>query len=73
MQVQVRINEQGALRNGRFAFTDRYTLVTELRMRPVNPLPEVCTLDVDAACRAAQLLTAPVECASASTCVPGGT
>jgi hypothetical protein len=30
MQVQVRINEQGALRNGRFAFTDRYTLVTEL-------------------------------------------
>lgn len=30
MQVQVMVHEQGALRNGRFAFTDRYTLVTEL-------------------------------------------
>jgi hypothetical protein len=30
MQVQVRVNEDGALRNQRFAFTDRYTLVTEL-------------------------------------------
>ena len=30
MQVQVRINEEGALRNQRYAFTDRYTLVSEL-------------------------------------------
>lgn len=30
MQIQVRINEDGALRNQRFAFTDRFTLVTEL-------------------------------------------
>jgi hypothetical protein len=30
MQIQVRINEEGALRNQRFAFSDRYTLVTEL-------------------------------------------
>jgi hypothetical protein len=28
--VQVRVCERGALRNGRFAFTDRYTLVSEL-------------------------------------------
>ena len=30
MHIQVRINEEGALRNQRYAFTDRYTLVTEL-------------------------------------------
>ena len=30
MQVQVRINQEGALRNQRYAFTDRFTLVTEL-------------------------------------------
>lgn len=30
MQVKVTVNERGALRNGRFAFTDRFTLVTEL-------------------------------------------
>ena len=30
MQIQVRINEEGALRNQRFAFTDRFTLVSEL-------------------------------------------
>ena len=30
MKVQVKVNERGALRNGRFAFTDGYTLVTEL-------------------------------------------
>ena len=30
MQIQVRINEKGALRNQRYAFTDRFTLVTEL-------------------------------------------
>ena len=29
-QVQMRVDEEGALRNGRFAFTNRYTLVTEL-------------------------------------------
>ena len=30
MQIQVRINEDGALRNQRYAFTDRFTLVSEL-------------------------------------------
>ena len=30
MQVQVRINEEGALRNQRYAFTDRFTLISEL-------------------------------------------
>lgn len=29
-QIQVRINEAGALRNQRYAFTNRYTLVSEL-------------------------------------------
>ena len=30
MHVRLSINEQGALRNQRYAFTDRYTLVSEL-------------------------------------------
>ena len=30
MQIQVRINEDGALRNQRYAFTDRFTLISEL-------------------------------------------
>ena len=30
MQIQVRINEEGALRNQRYAFTNRFTLVSEL-------------------------------------------
>ena len=30
MNVQVRVCERGALKNGRFAFTDKFTLVTEL-------------------------------------------
>lgn len=30
MKIQVRFNEEGALRNQRYAFTDRFTLVTEL-------------------------------------------
>lgn len=30
MKIQIRINEEGTLRNQRFAFTDRFTLVTEL-------------------------------------------
>lgn len=30
MKIHVRINQEGALRNQRFAFTDRFTLVTEL-------------------------------------------
>lgn len=29
-QVQVRVSESGALRNGRYAFTDRYSLISEL-------------------------------------------
>lgn len=30
MKIQIRFNEEGALRNQRYAFTDRFTLVTEL-------------------------------------------
>src|SRR5574338_561819 len=30
MQIQLRINEEGLLRNQRYAFSDRYTLVSEL-------------------------------------------
>ncbi|RTL56509.1 MAG: ATP-binding protein [Rhodocyclaceae bacterium] len=30
MQIQVRINEEGALRNQRYAFSNRFTLLTEL-------------------------------------------
>ena len=30
MRVQVKINERGALRNGRFAFTNKFTLISEL-------------------------------------------
>ena len=30
MKIQVHINEEGALRNQRYAFTDRFTLVSEL-------------------------------------------
>ena len=30
MKVQVRVNERGAVRNGRFAFTNKLTLVSEL-------------------------------------------
>lgn len=30
MQIQVRINEEGTLRNQRYAFTDRFTLISEL-------------------------------------------
>ncbi|QDL38715.1 ATP-binding protein [Rhodoferax sediminis] len=30
MQIQVRINEEGSLRNQRYAFTDRFTLISEL-------------------------------------------
>jgi len=30
MKIQVRINEEGALRNQRYAFTDRFTLISEL-------------------------------------------
>lgn len=30
MQVQVKVDEEGALSNGRFAFSNRYTLITEL-------------------------------------------
>lgn len=30
MEIQVRINSEGALRNQRYAFTNRYTLISEL-------------------------------------------
>lgn len=30
MKVQVKVNERGALRNGRYAFTDKFTLISEL-------------------------------------------
>jgi|GEM_PF-6823483 len=45
MKIQVRFNEEGALRNQRFAFTDRFTLVTEC-WRRLN-LDSVCRSNFD--------------------------
>lgn len=55
MKIQVRINEEGVLHNQRFAFTDRFTLVTELlqnarragaRHIAVDHLTEECKLRI---------------------------
>ena len=35
MQIQIRINEEGVLRNQRYAFSDRFTLVSELLDIPI--------------------------------------
>jgi hypothetical protein len=53
MQIQVRINEEGALRNQRYAFTDRFTLVTELLQNARRAGASRITIEYD---DAAQLL-----------------
>jgi hypothetical protein len=50
-QIQVRVNEEGALRNQRFAFTDRYTLVTELLQNARRAGADHIEVDYDAANR----------------------
>ena len=49
MQIQVRINEDGALRNQRYAFTDRFTLVSELLQNARRAGATRIELDYDAA------------------------
>jgi len=48
-QIQVRVNEEGALRNQRYAFTDRYTLVTELLQNARRAGATRIDVDYDAA------------------------
>ena len=54
MKIQVRINEEGALRNQRHAFSNRFTLVSELLQNALQhgfgvrrPHPEVSAYDQD--------------------------
>ena len=49
MQIQVRINEEGTLRNQRYAFTDRFTLVSELLQNARRAGATHIDLDYDAA------------------------
>lgn len=51
MQIQVRINEEGALRNQRFAFTDRFTLVSELLQNARRAGATLISIDHDAETR----------------------
>mmetsp|Transcript_22145 Transcript_22145/g.87257 ORF Transcript_22145/g.87257 Transcript_22145/m.87257 type:complete len:134 (+) Transcript_22145:1580-1981(+) len=51
MQIQVRINEEGSLRNQRFAFTDRFTLVSELLQNARRAGARSITVDHDAVTR----------------------
>jgi hypothetical protein len=51
MQIQVRINEEGALRNQRFAFTDRFTLVSELLQNARRAGATSIVIDHDAEAR----------------------
>jgi hypothetical protein len=51
MQIQVRINEEGALRNQRFAFTDRFTLVSELLQNARRAGATSIAIDHDAEAR----------------------
>jgi hypothetical protein len=51
MQIQVRINEEGALRNQRFAFTDRFTLVSELLQNARRAGATAIVIDHDAEAR----------------------
>ncbi|MBN9423915.1 MAG: ATPase [Candidatus Accumulibacter sp. 66-26] len=48
MQIQVRINEEGALRNQRYAFTDRFTLVSELLQNARRAGAKQIEVDYDA-------------------------
>ncbi len=49
MQIQVRINEEGILRNQRYAFTDRFTLVSELLQNARRAGATRIDIDYDAA------------------------
>lgn len=49
MQIQVRINEDGALRNQRYAFTDRFTLISELLQNARRAGATRIEIDYDAA------------------------
>lgn len=48
MRIQVRINEEGTLRNQRYAFTDRFTLVSELLQNARRAGAFHITMDHDA-------------------------
>ncbi|WP_406625191.1 ATP-binding protein [Acidovorax sp. SDU_ACID1] len=48
MKIQVRINEEGTLRNQRYAFTDRFTLVSELLQNARRAGALHITVDYDA-------------------------
>lgn len=49
MQVQVRINEEGTLHNQRYAFTDRFTLISELLQSARRASPQRIEITYDAA------------------------
>lgn len=51
MKIQVCINEEGALRNQRYAFTDRFTLVSELLQNARRAGARRVVVDYDAAGR----------------------
>ena len=49
MKMQVRVNERGAIRNGRFAFTNKLTLVSELLQNARRAGAKQVTIEHDAA------------------------
>lgn len=51
MKVQVRVNERGALLNGRFAFTNKFTLVSELLQNGRRAGATSVRVDLDRASR----------------------
>lgn len=51
MKIRIRFNEEGALRNQRYAFTDRFTLVSELLQNARRAGAQHITVDHDAAAR----------------------
>ena len=51
MKVHVRVNERGALHNGRFAFTNKLTLVSELLQNARRAGATQVTIDHDATAR----------------------
>jgi hypothetical protein len=51
MQVRVQINEQNALRNQRYAFSDRYTLISELMQNARRARASRVCIDYDEASR----------------------
>ena len=55
MKIQVRINEEGALRNQRYAFSDRFTLVTELLQNARRAGAMRIEIDYDATTQALQV------------------